>query len=66
MSFSPEALAKKRETLGISTSELALRTGINRSILNRIERGILTPYPSQLNKIRNVLNDSSSASGGRR
>lgn len=66
MSFCPEALVKKREAHGISTSELALRTGINRSILNRIERGVLTPYPTQLNKIRAALNESGPVSGGHR
>lgn len=63
MSFSPDTLTKKREALGISTSELALRTGINRSILNRIERGFLTPYPNQLNKIRAALNEPGSHFG---
>ncbi|MDO4848358.1 MAG: helix-turn-helix transcriptional regulator [Coriobacteriia bacterium] len=62
MAFDPALLAKRRAALGLTAAELARRAGINRSIISGIEHGRLTPYPSQIRRIKAVL-DTSPTSG---
>jgi transcriptional regulator with XRE-family HTH domain len=50
------AIRSVREAAGISQEQLALMTGLDRSYVSRLERGIANPSYLALCKVSNALN----------
>lgn len=45
----------ERERLGLSKAELSRKAGVDQSLVSKIENGRIRPYPSELNRIAQVL-----------
>ncbi len=53
--FSPEALKKRRKSVGWSARELAHHAGINHATVSRIEAGQRTPNAEIVGKLASAL-----------
>ena len=51
-----EIIFKNRQQLGLSQQELADKTGINRTMISKMERGDYIPSILQLEKLASILN----------
>ena len=55
LSLLAEAIVSRRKALHITQAQLAERTGINRSVLSRMENGTHKPSLDQLEALAGVL-----------
>ena len=55
VSLLPQVVGERRKALGFSQAELAEKTGINRGLLSRLERGNYNPSVDQLLSLSEVL-----------